>query len=203
MKDILFKIKNFFNFKEWPNIKELLLKIDNIDNILSIAIILGLVAMIVLFFFAIFFLTKMDTDKLQERTMERLDKSKNGHFNSTEINRRLNAYGANFIFKGSLTPITYIFIKFSMAIGFFALGTLIGNIIIGLILGVVGFFVLDIALKISNNLDNEKMMDDIKLFCSILNIQTLSGTSISSALAEGYSVVKHPRLKMALTPWLP
>ena len=180
-------------------IKELLLKIDNIENILSLCITIGVFAIIILFFLTVFFLTKSTSAAIQTKTLERLDNSKFSHFNSHEIQRRLTAYGAPFMFKNKLTPLTYIFFKFGIALGLFMIGSLITNLIIGLLLGVFGFFLLDIAIKVSNNIDNQRMMNDIKMFCSVLNIQSLSGTSIASALAEGYSVVKHPRLKTSLT----
>lgn len=179
--------------------KEFLLKINNIEDILSLCVVVGVFIVVVLFFLAIFFVTKMDTQALQQKTMTRLSLSKVGHLNADEITRRLNSYGANYMFKGKMTPVTYIFTKFGTALVVFMLVTLISNLLIGLAAGIFGFFVFDILLKISNTIDNQKMMNDIKMFCSVLNVQSLSGTSIASALAEGYSVVKHPRLKDALT----
>ena len=178
--------------------KTILSQINNVENILSIVVVVGVIALVLLFFFTVFFLTKTTSFSLQEKTLQRLDSSKSEHFNSNAIERRIKAYGGAFLFKGKLTPLTYVFIKFGFALAFLMIGTLFLNVLIGVVLAILGFFLLDILLKVSNSIDNQKMMNDLKLFCAVLNIQTLSGTSIASALAEGYSIVKHPRLKNAL-----
>lgn len=173
-----------------------------IKVILNFASSFLIIASVILFFFAIFNLTKKSTTsrkKFSEVAANyRLKNSKIQYFNQDVINAKLNALGATYAFHGKLTPMVYIGIKFGAAILLFILGLVLGNFIIAIFCGVAGFFGLDLLLSASNKSDNKKMTPDILAFFSVLKNQALSGISIASALAEGYALVKHPRLKSAL-----
>lgn len=180
---------------------DFLKQITGIEFILDIVIAIGVIGIVVVFFFMIFFITKRNTNKktFQERALDRLSESKSEHFNLDSIETRLSKMGANFMFNNKISPLTYIVVKFFLAFLFFIILLLTFGFVLGIVGAIFGFFAFDILLKVSNDRDNELMMTDIKLFCSVLNVQTLSGTSVLSALAESYAVVKHPRLKAALT----
>ena len=161
-----------------------------------------IVIFVILFFFMIFTITKRlsttDSKSFINKANDRLKNSKYEYFTPESIEARITALGAAHLFKGKLTPLSYIMIKFVSAFLGLIITTVFGNILIGVFIGGLLFFDIDFLLKFSNDDDNRKMMGDIQVFFSVVRTQTLAGIAITTSLSEGYNIVKNKRLKTAL-----
>lgn len=124
---------------------------------------------------------------------EKLKKRK-GYFSFKRINKYLKSKGQPF----GITPSTFIFIKLGLAMLFFFMGRAEGGIIIGIGLGVLGFFVFDYIINISNASDNEKLAVDLSEIYDCLRIQNKGGVFIQNSLNECFLIAKNKRLKKAL-----
>lgn len=165
--------------------------------------IYGLVGIfVILFFFSIFKMTKRNTDTkkmaFSDKTLYRMKQSRFEYFTPESIEKRITALGAPYIFKNKLTTLSYIMIKFVFAFLGLILGTILGNLLIGILTGGLFFFALDFVLKLNNDDDNKRMMEDIQVFFSVIRTQTLAGISITTSLSESYNIVKNKRLKAEL-----
>lgn len=127
-----------------------------------------------------------------------LKKSKINYFNFDSIQKFLNTKGAIYLFGEMATPVTFMFLKVLMFLLLFMVGMSLGGVLPGVLLGIVGFFMPDILLEISNNADNDAMLSDIKCIYDTLRIQTKAGVFLSASLCECYLAVKNRRLKSAL-----
>ena len=96
------------------------------------------------------------------------------------------------------TPVTFLLVKLLAFLLLFMVGISFNSILAGLILGVLGFFLPDILLNVSNSMDNDTMLSDIKCIYDTLRIQTKAGVFLSASLCECYLAVKNRRLKSAL-----
>lgn len=117
-------------------------------------------------------------------------------FNYDEIARYLKSSGALYMASGKLTPVSYLMMRAGAAIFGMVLGLQAG-VILGVIGLALGFFAPDFIIKMSNESDNEKMVDDIKSIYDLIRIQTKSGVFISDSLQDCYKVVSNSRLKAA------
>lgn len=79
-----------------------------------------------------------------------------------------------------------------------AASEVIHRLILSVVLAVLGFYLPDAALKISNKSDNSKILPDIRLLYDFLRIKSESGVYVSNAIKESYQVVENDRLKTAL-----
>ena len=127
-----------------------------------------------------------------------LKKSKLNYFNFHSIQKFLKTRGAVYMFGEMATPVTFLLAKLLAFLLLFMVGISFNNIPAGLILGVLGFFMPDILLNISNSMDNDTMLSDIKCIYDTLRIQTKAGVFLSASLCECYLAVKNRRLKSAL-----
>lgn len=127
-----------------------------------------------------------------------LKKSKINYFNFDSIQKFLNTKGAIYLFGEMATPVTFMFLKVLMFLLLFMVGMSLGGVLPGALFGIVGFFMPDILLEISNNADNDAMLSDIKCIYDTLRIQTKAGVFLSASLCECYLAVKNRRLKSAL-----
>lgn len=127
-----------------------------------------------------------------------LKKSKLNYFNFHSIQKFLKTRGAVYMFGEMATPVTFLLVKLLAFLLLFMVGISFDSIPAGLILGVIGFFMLDILLNVSNSMDNDTMLSDIKCIYDTLRIQTKAGVFLSASLCECYLAVKNRRLKSAL-----
>ncbi len=127
-----------------------------------------------------------------------LKKSKLNYFNFHSIQKFLKTRGAVYMFGEMATPVTFLLVKLLAFLLLFMVGISFNSVPAGLILGVIGFFMPDILLNVSNSMDNDTMLSDIKCIYDTLRIQTKAGVFLSASLCECYLAVKNRRLKSAL-----
>lgn len=133
-----------------------------------------------------------------------LGKSKSYYFNPDNITSILSKYGAMAMFHDYyIEPSAFIMVKIMcgaalLLIGFFINVNILGRI--GFIVGgaLLGFWLPDILLWISNAEDKNNMADDILEMYDILKIYTKAGSHIKDALIECQIQVKNSRLKEGL-----
>ena len=127
-----------------------------------------------------------------------LKKSKLNYFNFQSIQKFLKTRGAVYMFGKMATPVTFLLVKLLAFLLLFMVGISFNSVPAGLTLGVIGFFMPDILLNVSNSMDNDTMLSDIKCIYDTLRIQTKAGVFLSASLCECYLAVKNRRLKSAL-----
>ena len=127
-----------------------------------------------------------------------LKKSKLNYFNFHSIQKFLKTRGAVYMFGEMATPVTFLLVKLLAFLLLFMVGISFNSVPAGLTLGVIGFFMPDILLNVSNSMDNDTMLSDIKCIYDTLRIQTKAGVFLSASLCECYLAVKTRRLKSAL-----
>ena len=127
-----------------------------------------------------------------------LKKSKLNYFNFQSIQKFLKTRGAVYMFGEMATPVTFLLVKLLAFLLLFMVGISFNSVPAGLTLGVIGFFMPDILLNVSNSMDNDTMLSDIKCIYDTLRIQTKAGVFLSASLCECYLAVKNRRLKSAL-----
>lgn len=127
-----------------------------------------------------------------------LKKSRLNYFNFHSIQKFLQTRGAVYMFGELATPVTFLLIKLLAFLLLLMVGLSFNSVPAGLLLGLVGFFMPDILLNLSNSMDNDTMLSDIKCIYDTLRIQTKAGVFLSASLCECYLAVKNRRLKSAL-----
>ena len=141
------------------------------------------------------------SEKTKLRITGQLKNARSGnYFNFDRINDMLHRKGVYYMFDGGITPVTFLLLKFAIAVFVILValslaGTSLAGILISLAAGVAGFFVLDLLIHVSNESDNEDMLMDIKKVFDTLKIQTKGSVHLSNALLECYLVVSNRRLK--------
>lgn len=128
-----------------------------------------------------------------------LKKSKLKYFDPESIRKYLEAAGATYMFGKAATPAVFVMLKFiaAMLLCFLALKLHTGGYLVFL-LTVVGFFLPELLLNVSDYFDNEAILPDMKKIYDTLRIQTKAGVFLDDALSECYLAAKNRRLKSAL-----
>jgi tight adherence protein C len=72
------------------------------------------------------------------------------------------------------------------------------NVALAIIGLIIGFFLLDLTIELSNNQDNKKISSDIVRVFDSLKIQICAGAYITNAIKESYFIAKNKRFKKAL-----
>lgn len=127
-----------------------------------------------------------------------LKKSKMSYLNFDSMQRFLTSKGAVYMFGDAATPVSFLAVKAISCLLLFITGMSLGGILSGIVLGITGFFVPDMLLNLSNSMDNDAMLSDIKCIYDTLRIQTKAGVFLSASLCECYLAVRNRRLKSAL-----
>lgn len=96
------------------------------------------------------------------------------------------------------TPEQYIVAKIITTLIGLVIGAMVLKNIFCIFGGILGFFIIDIAIKSCNKRDNDDMLRDLKNVYDTLRIQTKAGVFLSEALTDCYLVVSNKRLKKAL-----
>lgn len=113
------------------------------------------------------------------------------------ISSRIYSTGLHYKTGGKITPLEYEFIRFLLAAAAFAVFLQIKPLLaVPAMLG--GFFLLDIIMSRSNDLENEEMLHDIETIYNTIKLQTDSGVYIVNAIYECHKLVKTRRLARAL-----
>ena len=127
-----------------------------------------------------------------------LKKSKLNYFKYDSILKFLKNTGAVFMFGDAATPVMFLVMKLLAFLLLLMVGVSFDSVLVGVLLGILGFFLPDLLLNLSNSMDNDAMLPDIKCIYDTLKIQTKAGVFLSAALCECYLAVKNRRLKSAL-----
>jgi hypothetical protein len=145
--------------------------------------------------------SSLDHKNVSKFSLERIDKNlkstNNVLFDYEKIDRYLKTIGIKEMLNKDINPTQFIIVKLIMAL-VFIISFFKFNAMISVTLGILGFFIPDIVLRVSNTVDNEEMLPDIKRVYDTLRIQTKAGVFLTMSLTECYLVVKSPRLKKAL-----
>lgn len=125
----------------------------------------------------------------------KLKENEKGYFSYERIEQYLKKNGSPL----NLTP--YSFIQYKVILSVLTLFAITKefNIFFGLIGSIIGFFLLDILIDISNSSDNDKIISDLSNIYDSLRIQTKAGVFITNALGECYLIAENKRLKKALS----
>ena len=134
-------------------------------------------------------------------------KKERKYFSVGYLDEYLSTKGGYYMFNW-LNPATFLMVKFGLSILFLILGFLLANmglylsfpvsLLIGFVTAIAGFFVFDLVINISNESDNDEMVDDIHAIFNVLRMQARAGVFLSTSISECYLSVKQPRLKAAL-----
>lgn len=169
-----------------------------------------------IFAFLIFFIVaksakrrKFDLMSKTESFMKRnSERSVVDYFNYYRIQDYLIANGIEYNFDGKITPVRFIVIKFASALlSAFAVYKLVSsknmdNIILLVLViftgAIVGFFLIDGIIYVSNKEDNEKMSDDIYNIYVILGMHGTAGVYMKDSILECFKETGNKRLKQAL-----
>lgn len=127
-----------------------------------------------------------------------LKKSSKGYFSYERIEKYLNQMGVNDMFDNEISPSSFILIKIFMALILSLIGIKEGIVLLAIGLALLGFFIPDIFINLSNNEDNNKILLDLKKVYDTLRIQTKAGVFLTNSIAECYLVAENKRLKKAL-----
>lgn len=180
------------------------------DNYIMIISILRIIVLIAVAYFAyrIASYSIINKQKFKEMTVgtvnRALGRSNSFYFNKENLTALLSKYGVMAMFNDyRIEPSTFVIVKTVLAVGFVILGVMInapvpGKIVCAIVCGLVGFWVPDILIRISNKEDNENMLDDILEMYDILKIYTKAGAHVKEALIECQLQVKNKRLKTGL-----
>lgn len=125
---------------------------------------------------------------------KRLKENKEGYFSYLRIEKYLISNGSPL----KLTPYTFLQWKIISGVLFMLLLVKEINLLAGIIGLIIGFFLLDLMIYVSNKGDNEKMISDLSSIYDSLKIQTKAGVFITNAIGECYLIAKNKRLKKAL-----
>ena len=110
----------------------------------------------------------------------------------------LSKMGVNYLMKRIVLPEEYFLFRLSLAIITGIIGVLSLNWGIGILIGILGFYIPEVVLKKSNEKNNTKMLKDIKIIYDTIQIKTQGGMFLTDAISECYRNVGNRRLKRAL-----
>lgn len=134
---------------------------------------------------------KFNLSRIDERFKEK------GSFIYDRFEKYIKQVGLPELFDRNVSPSHLVFIKISMAlIGFIMFAN--KNLLLSLFISIVGWFIPNLILYISNTSDNEDIIVDLKKIYDILRIQTKAGVFFTTSLSECYLAVENTRLKKAL-----
>lgn len=128
----------------------------------------------------------------------RMKRRKEGYFSYNRIREFLRKNGIDFIYQREVEPLNFVMVKVTAALLLLFISIELMPAVIGVFIGIVGFFIPDMIILYSNKSDNERMLSDIKKVYDIIKVQTTAGVYLTDSLSECYLVVKNERLKSAL-----
>ncbi len=132
-----------------------------------------------------------------ENICMRAEKNKRVFWDYEYWDKFLQTNGASYHYGNWINPVSYMALNIVVALLVLVIG-MNGGVFMGVVLGVLGFFLPGILLERMNKKDNEAMLTELDLVYSALSIQIRAGVYITDALAECYSSVENRRLRDAL-----
>ena len=96
-----------------------------------------------------------------------------------------------------ITPSEYLMIQLASAAFFLFIGTLSFGVL-GIVVGIFGYFLPQLLFQYLNEKDNEKMLPDIKSIFDTMLVNLEAGVFLTEAVADSYRHVENKRLKKAL-----
>jgi Flp pilus assembly protein TadB len=134
-------------------------------------------------------------EKIVEKAIEKkISENENGYFSKKRIEKFLISRGIDYI-----SPVSYIILKFAIAFMILVMCFMELGIYTTIPGAVIGFFLLDIMIELSNNQDNKNFSYDIVRIFDSIRIQISAGAYITDTLKESYLIARHKRLKKALS----
>lgn len=127
-----------------------------------------------------------------------LRRNKSGYFSYSRLELYLKKMGVNAMFDTGVTPQMYVVVKIIMGLILGLVGVGEQNIVLFIVMFLLGFYLPDIFISISNKEDNDKILGDLQKVYDTLRIQSKAGVFLTNALSECYLVAKNRRLKKAL-----
>lgn len=110
----------------------------------------------------------------------------------------LSKMGVNYLMKRNVLPEEYLLFRLSLSVCFGLFGVVMFTWIIGILCGILGFYLPEVILKKSNEKNNTKMLKDVKIIYDTIQIKTQGGMFLTDAISECYRNVGNRRLKRAL-----
>lgn len=109
----------------------------------------------------------------------------------------LSHMGVNYHMGRIITPSEYLMIQLASAAFFLFIGTLSFGVL-GIVVGIFGYFLPQLLFQYLNEKDNEKMLPDIKSIFDTMLVNLEAGVFLTEAVADSYRHVENKRLKKAL-----
>ena len=140
---------------------------------------------------------KLATNKAIDNMQYGMKQAKLNFLNYEQIEKFIAYTGLGYMFGKQLDPIMFMGINIILTFIGFYVGWQI-DFLYSIPSAILGFFLLTILGSISNQADNNDLLEDVKAVYDTLRIQTKAGVFLTSAISECYLVVKNRRLKRAL-----
>ena len=140
-----------------------------------------------------------------EQSKEREEKLKNIRkkvIRNKDKYRKMQIYlskkGVNYMMKRTVDPIEFIGVKLLVGIIAGMIAFLIGGVLAMITLFIIGYYIPNLIIYLSNRSDNKAMLLDIKEIYEILKLKTESGLFITDSLLQCFKVAQNSRLKAGL-----
>lgn len=140
-----------------------------------------------------------------EQTKEREEKLKNIRkkvIRNKDKYRKMQIYlskkGVNYMMKRTVDPIEFIGVKLLVGTVAGMIAFLIGGVLAMITLFIIGYYIPNLIIYLSNRSDNKAMLLDIKEIYEILKLKTESGLFITDSLLQCFKVAQNSRLKAGL-----
>ncbi|MGN0334814.1 MAG: hypothetical protein ACI4DV_04015 [Lachnospiraceae bacterium] len=117
--------------------------------------------------------------------------------NTKVLDERLRKTGMKFLFGEQLCARHLRMAKIGFSVFLAGLGFSVQKIFM-IPLAVLGYYLPEILMEISNDADNAEMLEDIRSLYDTLRIQAKAGVFLTQSFMDCYLIVKHPRMKAAL-----
>lgn len=133
-----------------------------------------------------------------------IGRTKTYYFSRENLTAMMSRYGLmHMIGDYNMEPSSFLILKggcgiILMILGISLMDGALLKIAVGTVLLILGFFIPDIFIKISNQSDNTAMQDDIITIYNILRLHAKAGVFITDSLIECQREVGNKRLKEAL-----
>lgn len=140
---------------------------------------------------------KVATNMALDSVQSNLKTSKLNFLNYEQIEKFIKYTGLGYMFGKQLDPIMFMGISILLSLLGFFVGWQVQPIY-QIPAAVAGFLLLSGLGVLSNQTDNDALLEDFKAVYDTLRIQTKAGVFLTSAISECYLVVRNKRLKRAL-----
>lgn len=110
----------------------------------------------------------------------------------------LSKKGVNYMMKRTVDPVEFVGVKILTGIVIGFVGLIIGGFVPMLIFCIIGFYIPNIIVYLSNKSDNKAMLWDINQIYEILKLKTESGLFLTDSLLQCFKSAQNSRLKDGL-----